>query len=193
MLEVVNPMVLDGDNSIELASIAALTLGLIYIGSCNEDVISCIVQALMEREAHDLDSPYARYMALGLGLLFFGKQDTAMASLTAVSVIEHPIKQYIEVLVEGCAYACTGNVLKIQKMFHILSEHVEAEKKKEEGEEQKEEEKKEEEEKKDTNLNHHQSAAVLAIALIAFGEDTGTEMSKRAMAYMLQYGEPVIR
>ena len=76
-------------------------------------------------------------------------------------------------------------------MLHILSEHVEGEKKKE-GEENKEEEKKEEE-KKDTNLNHHQSAAILAIGLIAFGEDTGTEMSKRAMAYMLQYGEPVIR
>ena len=67
-------------------------------------------------------------------------------------------------------------------MLHIISEHVEAEKKKE-GEEAKEGEG--EEEKKDTNLNHHQSAAVLAIALISFGEETGTEMSKRAMAYML--------
>lgn len=72
ILEVVNPMVLDGDNTIEVAGVAALVLGLIYIGTCNEDCVSTIVQALMEREPQDLDSPYARYMALGLGLLFFG-------------------------------------------------------------------------------------------------------------------------
>ncbi len=64
-------------------------------------------------------------------------------------------------------------------MLHVVSEHVEAEKKKSE------ESKEGEEVKEETNTNHHQSAAVLAIALIAFGEDVGTDMCKRSMAYMI--------
>jgi 26S proteasome regulatory subunit N1 len=73
-------------------------------------------------------------------------------------------------------------------MLHIISEHIEVEK-------QKEEEAKEpaEPEAADKNANPHQSAAVLAVALIAFGEEIGTDMAKRQMAYMLQYGEPMIK
>lgn len=36
-------------------------------------------------------------------------------------------------------------------------------------------------------------AAVIGVALIAFGEDIGTEMSLRTMNHLLQYGEPSIR
>jgi 26S proteasome regulatory subunit N1 len=88
-----------------------MVLGLLCIGSSNNESLEGIVTALMTREPSDLNSPYARYIALGLGLLFFGKQDAALASLEAVAVIEHPIKKYIETLTIGCAYACTGNVL----------------------------------------------------------------------------------
>lgn len=38
-----------------------------------------------------------------------------------------------------------------------------------------------------------QVAAVLGVALIAFGEDIGTEMCMRTMNHLLQYGEPVIK
>lgn len=48
ILEVVGPMIYDGDNSIELASVAALVTGIIYIGSCNGDAADTIVQAIME-------------------------------------------------------------------------------------------------------------------------------------------------
>ena len=36
-------------------------------------------------------------------------------------------------------------------------------------------------------------AAVLGVALIAFGENIGTEMCMRTMNHLLQYGEPSIR
>lgn len=39
----------------------------------------------------------------------------------------------------------------------------------------------------------HQIAAVLGVAIIAFGEDIGTEMTLRTMNHLLQYGEPIIR
>eukprot|EP00953_Heterococcus_sp_UTEX-ZZ885_P003236 2270-Heterococcus_DN1.PRE.1 len=34
----------------------------------------------------------------------------------AVKTIEHSIGKFTEVVLEGCAYAATGNVLKVQKV-----------------------------------------------------------------------------
>lgn len=186
ILELVSPIILDGDSSIEVSSIAALVLGLVFMGTCNDEVANCIIQTCMEREPQDLDNAHARYYALGLGLLFFGKQDQVEASLIGVSVIDHPIKRFMEILMKGCAYACSGNVLKIQELLHVCAEQDE---KKEEGEEEKKEG--EAEEKK--NTNHCQSAAVLSIGLIAFGEDIGSEMAVRTMNHLLQYGGPEIK
>jgi len=101
ILELVSPVVLDGNNSIEVSSVAALVLGLVFLGSCNDEVANCIIQTCMEREPQDLDNPHARYYALSLGLLFFGKQDVVEASLVGVSVIEHPIKRFMEILMKG--------------------------------------------------------------------------------------------
>ena len=71
---------------------------------------------------------------------------------------------------ETCAYAGSGNVLKVQKMLHLCAEH-----------------------KKDDKESLHQIAAVLGVALIAFGEDIGTDMCLRTMNHLLQYGEPIIK
>jgi 26S proteasome regulatory subunit N1 len=188
ILELVSPVILDGDSSVEVSSIASLVLGLVFMGTCNDEVANCIIQTCMEREPQDLDNPHARYYALGLGLLFFGKQDQVEASLMGVSVIDHPIKRFMEILMKGCAYACTGNVLQIQELLHICAEHEET--KKEGGEEEKKEG---EEENKNTNTNHYQSAAVLSIGLIAFGDDIGSEMAVRTMNHLLQYGGPEIK
>jgi len=38
LLEEISPIILDGDNSTELKAVASLTLGLIFVGTCNEDV-----------------------------------------------------------------------------------------------------------------------------------------------------------
>jgi len=81
-------------------------------------------------------------------------------------------------LVEICAYACTGNVLKIQQLLHICSEHYEQEKesekkdkKKDEKKDDKKEDKKEEESKEEVShdLSGQQAVAVLGLGLIAMG------------------------
>lgn len=177
IMEIVSPIVLDGDNSIEVVSIAGLVLGMIFLGTCNDEVANCIIQTCMEREPQDLDNPHARYLALGLGLLYFGKQDVVEASLIGVSVIEHPISRFMEIIMKGCAYACSGNVLKIQELLHTCAEHEE----KKEGEEE------------NKNTNHFQSVAVLSLGLIAFGEDISSEMAMRTMNHFLQYGEPELK
>lgn len=42
-----------------------------------------------------------------------------------IQVIAEPVKSMAEILVDVCAYAGTGNVLKIQRLLHICSEHYE--------------------------------------------------------------------
>ena len=73
-------------------------------------------------------------------------------------------------MIETCAYAGSGNVLKVQKMLHMCAEH-----------------------KKEEKDSLNQIAAVLGVALIAFGEEIGTDMCLRTMNHFLQYGEPIIK
>jgi 26S proteasome regulatory subunit N1 len=68
----------------------------------------------MEKEEKDLEHPFIRLFALGLGLLFLGQQDLADATMEATQIV--PNKQFAEFLslvVETCAYSGSGNVLKI--------------------------------------------------------------------------------
>jgi len=119
--------------------------------------------------------------------------------IAALEVVPEPLRSFATILVEVCAYAGTGNVLKIQKMLHICSEKPE-EKEDEEKEKEKEKEKdkkekkkeKKEKDRKDGRL-HKQSIAAIGVALIAMGEDIGSEMSFRTFGHLLRYGEPPLR
>ena len=51
---------------------AALSCGLIAVGSSNGDVSSTILQTLIEKSESDLKDTYARFLALGLGLTYLG-------------------------------------------------------------------------------------------------------------------------
>jgi len=75
---------------------------------------------------------------------------------------------YAITTVETCAYAATGNVLKIQKLLHTCGDHLEKD-------------------------NGFQAVAVLGISLISMGEEIGAEMALRTFDHLLQYGEPIIR
>ena len=77
---------------------------------------------------------------------------------------------FLSLVVETCAYAGSGNVLKVQKMLHLCAEH-----------------------KKEEKDALSQIAAVLGVALIAFGEDISQDMCLRTMNHLLQYGEPNIK
>lgn len=107
-------------------------------------------------------------------------------------------------MVEACAYAGTGNVLKIQAMLHHCDEHInpasdkdkdkdkdkEKEKEKEkENTENKDNDKdeKKDESKEETRDDTFQAFAVLAVSLIAMGEDIGAEMSLRQFNHLVRY------
>ncbi len=46
-----------------------------------QDSVGAILQALMTRPEAQLQSPFAKFLCLGLGLLFLGKQDVVEATM----------------------------------------------------------------------------------------------------------------
>ena len=105
-------------------ALAALSLGQVFVGTCNEDVGSVLVQRLMESSDAELDDSVSRFLCLGLGLLFLGKMEKVDAIIEAVKTVEHKMGQYAELTLETCAYAGTGNVLKVQRLLELCGEHL---------------------------------------------------------------------
>lgn len=180
----------------EVLGIAALALGMISVGSCNSEVTATLLQIIMERTETEFRDTFSKFLFLGLGLVYLGRQEAAEAVIAALGVIDEPHKSTVTTMVEICAYAGTGNVLKIQHLLHICSDHHEpfsaetATTDKTKTKEQNEQAQKEEREK---DLSQCQAVAVLGIALIAVGEDIGSEMAFRSFGNLLRYSEPTIR
>jgi 26S proteasome regulatory subunit N1 len=192
LLPMLLPIVADDGATMELASMAALALGFVFVGSENGEVTGTILQTFMERcdrEDKSLDEKWARFMALGLGLLYLGMQDASDATLETLKAIDHPISKTAQIIVEACAFAGTGNVLKVQAMLHHCDEHIEPSSK--EKEKEKDKDNKEGGEQKRDDL--FQAFAVIGIALISMGEEIGAEMSLRQFNHLMHYGEPIIR
>jgi 26S proteasome regulatory subunit N1 len=209
--------VADESAPMQVAALSALALGQIFVGSSHGEIVPTILQTMMEREATQLDDKWARFMSLGLALLFLGQQDSSDATIETLRAIEHPISKQSQVLVDMCSYAGTGNVLKIQQMLHDCTEHLGVDAKDADdeadetdaaaadaaagaGEGAKEaaaptaegsSDDKEKEKEKPNDL--FQAFAVIGIAIVAMGEDVGAEMVLRHMSHLMHYGEPVIR
>lgn len=200
LVELLLPVFSDAKSSMEVIGVTALACGLICVGTCNEDVTTTLLQILMEKNGtNDLKDTFAKFLPLGIGLCYLGKQEQAEATVATLEVLEDPFKSMAMTMVDICAYAGTGNVLKIQSLLHICSEHFEPEKEKESDKKDKKNkndaDKKAEEKKSDSppDLSSQQAVAVIGLALIAMGEDIGCEMLFRHFGHLLRYCEPAIR
>lgn len=187
LLALLLPYVQDETTSLETAALCALSLGFIFVGSAHGEIVPSILQMMMEREPSELDSKWMRFLALGLALLFLGRQDESDATMETLKAIEHPASKEVRILVDACSYAGTGNVLKIQTLLHYCAEHPSADKEREDAEDGEDAAPAEEE------PVLYQSLAVLAIALVAMGEEVGAEMTLRHMSHLMHYGDPAIR
>lgn len=169
IMELLVPIASNTENAnIVEVSFAALSLGLVFVGTCNDDIGGILVQRLMEASEIELNHTMIRFLCLGLGLLYLGKVEKAEVILEAVRTVEHKTGKYAEVTLETCAYAGTGNVLKIQQMLRLCSEHL-------------------------TENAEHQAVAALGIALISVGEDISTEMSLRTFDHLQHYCEAPVK
>jgi len=175
VLELLLPIVEDTSLEMQLSAMAALALGMVFVGSANDTVSEAIITTLLDEDRQkQLKDKWTRFLSLGLALLFFGRQEEVEVILETMKVIDHPMAKPAAVLAEVCAWAGTGTVLKLQELLHICNDHIE------DGED-----------KKGDELL--QTYAVLGIALIAMGEEVGQEMVLRQFGHLMHYGEPNIR
>ncbi|EPE08656.1 26s proteasome regulatory subunit rpn-1 [Ophiostoma piceae UAMH 11346] len=175
LLEKLLPMITDASLDMQISAMAALSCGLIFVGSSDSEVSQAIVETLLDEDRKgQLTDKWTRFLALGLGLLFFGRQEEVDVILETLKAVDHPVAKPTAVVAAMCAWAGTGAVLKIQELLHMCNEHIE-----------------ESDEKKGDELL--QSYAVLGIGLIAMGEDVGQEMVLRHFGHLMHYGEPNIR
>ncbi|KAL5362378.1 hypothetical protein BJX96DRAFT_166620 [Aspergillus floccosus] len=175
LLDVLLPIVEDVSLDMQLSAMAAVSLGLIFVGSSNHQVSEAIATTLMDEERQkQLKDKWTRFMALGLALLYFGRQEEVDVILDILKAVDHPMAKPTSVLASVCAWAGTGTVLKLQELLHICNDIIE------EGEE-----------KKGDELV--QSYAVLGLSLIAMGEEVGQDMILRQFGHLMHYGASNIR
>ncbi|KAJ6144530.1 hypothetical protein N7470_008425 [Penicillium chermesinum] len=175
LLELLLPIVEDSSLDMQLSAMAAVSLGLIFVGSSNHQVSEAIATTLMDEERQkQLKDKWTRFMALGLALLYFGRQEEVDVILDILKAVDHPMAKPTSVLASVCAWAGTGTVLKLQELLHICNDIIE-----------------EKEENKGDELV--QSYAVLGLSLIAMGEDVGQDMILRQFGHLMHYGSSNIR
>ncbi|POS87226.1 ARM repeat-containing protein [Erysiphe pulchra] len=175
LLDLLLPIVVDTSLEMQISAMAALSLGMIFVGSSNSDVSEAIVQTFLDDErGYQLKDKWTRFMALGLGLLYFGQQEEVDVILETLKAIDHPMSKPTSVLSEICAWAGTGTVLKMQELLHICNDYIE-----------------ESEDKKGDELL--QAYAVIGLGLVAMGEDIGQEMVLRQFGHLMHYGKANIR
>ncbi|KAJ6822051.1 putative 26S proteasome non-ATPase regulatory subunit 2-like protein A [Iris pallida] len=158
----------DPKTPLEVLVFSAITLGLVHVGSCNEEIAQTIILAIMERSETELGDPLTRLLPVALGLLYLGKQESVEATSEVSKTFNEKIRKYCDVTLLSMAYAGTGNVLKVQKLLGYCAAHLE---------------------KGET----HQGPAVLGIALVSMAEELGLDMAIRSLEHLLQYGEQNIR
>eukprot|EP00698_Gefionella_okellyi_P019811 TRINITY_DN6137_c0_g1_i1.p1 TRINITY_DN6137_c0_g1~~TRINITY_DN6137_c0_g1_i1.p1 ORF type:complete len:924 (+),score=194.42 TRINITY_DN6137_c0_g1_i1:365-3136(+) len=218
--ETLQPLVEDSGLGVDTVSQAALALGLVNVGTCNGTIAQSIISMLEERGDAAQHNTMTRYAALGLGLLFLARGDAADVTIEVIqAAVQGSVGQYAALTVETCAAAGSGDVLKVQKMLNFLSESMAkaAEKADKQAIVDKEaadaglsaapaatnaasavgapvgEAKADEEDEATSELFSAQPVAVIAIALIAMGEEIGSEMALRAYDHLLQYGDLPIK
>uniref|UniRef100_A0A673KHE4 RPN1 N-terminal domain-containing protein n=1 Tax=Sinocyclocheilus rhinocerous TaxID=307959 RepID=A0A673KHE4_9TELE len=152
-------------------------------------LLACgIVNSGVRNECDPALALLSDYVLHNSNIMRIGAIETTLAAL---QVVPEPFRSFSNTLVDVCAYAGSGNVLKVQQLQHICSEHYDNKDK----DDDKDKKDKKDKDKKETtaDMGSHQGVAVLGIALIAMGEEIGSEMALRTFGHLLRYGEPTLR
>lgn len=210
MRDILLDYITDTSLDMQLSSMAALSLGLVFVGSSDSDISEAIVSTFFDPDREtQLTDKWTRFMALGLALLYFGRQEEVDVIVETLTAIDHPMSKPSSVLCEVCAWAGTGNVIKIQELLQICNEHIEEDDESSDsppptatntngtngtsssGTETAESKEKDKESKKRDGLL--QAYAVVGLGLVAMGEEVGQDMVLRHFGHLMHYGEANIR
>jgi len=155
-----------------MSAFISLALGLIFIGSSDEEVFTDLFSILMSRndggKGKIFESPFFVIYILGMGLLCLGKQkdnDFMIETLVAIEEFSKDMKEYMKTMLISFSYAGSGNVSKVQELMQIIA-------------------------KSNEEINPKvQEIAVIGCSLIAIGEEVGMEMLSRSFNNFLQFGD----
>ena len=214
LMENLTPIILDTACSLECSAMAAVSLALIYVGSGNADISQAIVSTLVERQqsgagAGGLEaSPFRNFFAVALGIVYMGLQADADALLKDIAEqVTGPLGEYLKIVLETCAYAGTGDVLKVQQLLHLIAEQEGVKDAtatppadasavgsgSPAGANGEEDAAAKAAAVASSATQHRHCAAILGIALIAIGDEINTDMTLRTLDHILQYGSAPIR
>jgi 26S proteasome regulatory subunit N1 len=159
----------------EASAFTSLSFGLTFLGSGNDEVIGNLISILIARndggKGKLMESPYLVLYTLGMGLVLLGQQKDADLMIEATQLEDFPVemRMFIKTLLTACAYAGSGNVVKVQELMHLVAKN------------------------KDEIHAKVQSIAVIGISLISLGEEIGMEMVLRSFNHFLQYGDVSVK
>ncbi|KAJ8686227.1 hypothetical protein QAD02_022021 [Eretmocerus hayati] len=118
---------MDKASTMEVVALAAISLGLVNVGSGDADMSSVILQRLIELTPQELSSTFSRFLPLALGMIYMGSRDNIEAVTAALDVLPSPYKLPAQTMIQVCSYAGSGDVLVVQELLRICSEPVENE------------------------------------------------------------------
>ncbi|CAH8463427.1 unnamed protein product [Schistosoma intercalatum] len=105
-ISTLTPVILDINTAkLQHACLAALSAGLISVGSLDGTVTSTIIQSLLERPASHWSNVFSKFMALGLGLTCLGRQEEVEVILASLEAVSEPMKSMAHMICDFCAYA----------------------------------------------------------------------------------------
>ncbi|XP_073969023.1 regulatory particle non-ATPase 1 [Rhodnius prolixus] len=196
------PVLSDSKSTPETVAMAALACALISLGSAHPEVVSTILHTLLDlpqNESSD-SSHYSKFLPLALGLCYLGQKEGTEATKAALEALPEPMRSLSQHMLKMCVYAGTGDVLVIQEQLQVCSEHYPTPEEKKENDSKKDKDKSDKNEKNEENKKEKvkdmtcmQAVAALSVAVIAMGEETGSEMATRIFAQLGRYGEPAVR
>lgn len=110
---------LEDDLGHEDLCLTALALGMVCMGTGDEDAVQALSQALMAPGEAVVGSPLAPLLALSLALLFLGRRDGGGAVAELAKAFPPRLASMSGVLIKACAHAGTGNVLAVQELLSL--------------------------------------------------------------------------
>ena len=91
------------------------------------EIAEAVLHFLMLTPEAKLSEPWIKFVILGLGFLFLGRQEAVEATVEVAKTLSERVARLAAVTLETCAYAGSGNVLKVQEMLALCGEHIDAE------------------------------------------------------------------
>jgi hypothetical protein len=99
--------VLDSDQSMEVAGLAALALGLVFTSSCKEDVVEALLTALMSRWATVSEPPHVDAYPLVFAICMAAAQPSWRAPCIAHGSTRRILRQF------ECVIVCSSVLLSL--------------------------------------------------------------------------------